>query len=170
MSICIGGGGISPSHCASKYWLVETAPKLRQRPLFRTSTHCGGHLNALYTRYDDHTHRSLRFFFLLLSLLRTAFTCSSVSFFDFFFFCLCRLTDARFHAGFWETVYDFTVVTRLLRNGRGAVRRSWRTARLDIYIILLLASEPRRCAPPPFLLRPNPLSPPTTSPPPTLSG
>lgn len=109
-------------------------------------------------------------FFLLLSLLRTAFTCSSVSFFDFCFFCLCRLTDARFHAGFWETVYDFTVVTRLLRNGRGAVRRSWRTARLDIYIILLLASEPRRCAPPPFLLRPNPLSPPTTSPPPTLSG
>lgn len=59
-----------------------------------------------------------------------------VRLFYFFIFCLCRRTDARFHAGFRETVYDFTVVTRLLRNGCGAVRRIWRTARLDIYIIL----------------------------------
>lgn len=47
MSGCICGGGISPFGCASKYWLVETAPKLRQRPLIRTTARRGGHLNAL---------------------------------------------------------------------------------------------------------------------------
>lgn len=65
VSTCIGGGGIQVSHCASKYWLVETAPKLRQRPLFRISTRCGGPLNALCCRYGCYTHRECSLFLLL---------------------------------------------------------------------------------------------------------
>ena len=58
-----------------------------------------------------------------------------VRLFYYFIFCLCRRTDARFHAGFRETVDDFTVVTRLLRNGCGAVRCGGVGALLDwIYI------------------------------------
>lgn len=107
MLACIGGGGIPPSHCASKYWLVETAPKLRQRPLIRISTHCGGHLNALCRRHDYYTHRRVRF----LSLKEDCFL----------LLCLSRDTEARFHAVFRETVYDFTVVTRLWRARCGGV-------------------------------------------------
>lgn len=56
------GGGIPPFGCASKYWLVETAPKLRQRPLIRTTTYTGVLLNELCRCHDFFLNRSFGFY------------------------------------------------------------------------------------------------------------
>lgn len=149
--------GYHRPRCASKYWLVVTASKLRQWPLIGISTHCGGHFGALCRRHDYYAHRSVCLFLNIFLFL--FFACSKRER-DCFLFLprLSRDPRAAFSCGFRR---DGVRLGCRDTTFTGAVRRSWRTAGLTGYIYNSLEAKRAVCTTTTttnrdFQLRPNP--------------
>lgn len=145
--------GYHQPRCASKYWLVVTASKLRQWPLIRISTHCGGHFGALCRRHDYYAHRSVRLFVFPSTTRNENGTV-------FFSAVLESRPTGRFSCGFRR---DGVRLRCRDTTFTGAVRRSWRTAGLTGYIYNSLEAKRAVCTTTTttttnrdFQLRPNP--------------